>query len=289
MRENKTLTQVLQEGKKRLKNANKDNYAFEAELLLMDVCRINRVALLTQGDAKITFENEEKYNWYLTQRESNRPLQYILGQCEFMGLTFRVGEGVLIPRGDTEVLVESVLEISKREKIKKVIDVGTGSGCIPICLTYFGQMDAVGLDISPVALDFARKNGEDNQVVVDWIESDLFSAVPVKLKGRVDAIVSNPPYISKEAIEGLMPEVRDYEPRNALDGGKDGLDFYRGIVEESCFWLREGGWLFFEIGYDQGRALLEMMNRAGFSQCSLQQDLAGLDRVVFGKLERKQK
>ncbi|WP_313528446.1 peptide chain release factor N(5)-glutamine methyltransferase [Anaerotignum sp.] len=288
MRENKTLSRVLQEGKKRLRNANKENYAFEAELLLMDICGINRVALLTQGDAEITSEQEEKYIAYLAQREANRPLQYILGQCEFMGLSFNVGEGVLIPRSDTEVLVEAVLEVSEREKIKTVIDVGTGSGCIPICLTHFGQMIAVGLDISPVALDFARKNGEFNHVAVKWIESDLFSAVPEALRGAVDAIVSNPPYISKEVIEGLMPEVRDYEPRNALDGGDDGLDFYRRILEESCNWLREGGWLFFEIGYDQGQALLEMMTEAGFCQCALQQDLAGLDRVVFGKLERNQ-
>ena len=286
MKVSKTLGEALLEGKRRLKGAEKENYAFEAELLLMNTCGLGRVELFVQGDQAISPEQEKIYESYLTQREENRPLQYILGQCEFMGLSFFVREGVLIPRDDTEVLVESVLEISKVETIKKVIDIGTGSGCIPICLTHFGKMEAFGVDISPTALDFAKKNGDKNQVNIGWIESDLFSSVPDEWKGTFDAIVSNPPYIAENVIQGLMPEVRDFEPRNALDGGKDGLDFYRRIIKDSLHWLRDGGWLFFEIGYDQGQALLCMMQDAGFVDCTLRQDLAGLDRVVFGKLER---
>ncbi|KXL53914.1 release factor glutamine methyltransferase [Anaerotignum neopropionicum] len=285
MRGNKTIADALLEGKRRLRTAEKENYALEAELLLMEACGLSRVALFTQGEKIISPEQEGKYGNYLSQREENRPLQYILGQCEFMGLSFLVGEGVLIPRGDTEILVETVLEIGKQEGIEKVIDLGTGSGCIPICLAHYGKMQCVGVDISPKALAFARENGEKNQVAVEWLESDLFSGVRQGRKGSFDAIVSNPPYIAKNVIADLMPEVRDFEPRKALDGGEDGLDFYRRIIKESRPWLKRGGWLFFEIGYDQGQALLSLMEEAGFSQCILCKDLPGLDRVVYGKLK----
>ncbi|MDD3395035.1 MAG: peptide chain release factor N(5)-glutamine methyltransferase [Anaerotignum sp.] len=285
MRANKTIEQSLLEGKQRLKAAGKDNYAFEAELLLMEICGGSRVELFTHGDKTLSWEQEKRYINFLCQREENRPLQYILGQCEFMGLSFSVGEGVLIPRSDTEILVETVLEMAKQEDIQRVIDVGTGSGCIPICLSYYGKMQCVGVDISTRALVFAKENGLKNQAAVEWLESDLFSAVPLERKGHFDAIVSNPPYIAQNVIATLMPEVRDFEPKNALDGGADGLDFYRRIIKESRFWLKAGGWLFFEIGYDQGQALLSLMEEAGFCHCSLRKDLAGLDRVVFGKIK----
>ncbi|MCQ4937495.1 peptide chain release factor N(5)-glutamine methyltransferase [Anaerotignum propionicum] len=285
MKKNKTVANALLEGKRRLQLAGKDNFAFEAELLLMEVCKMSRIQLFTQGEIPISLEEESDYNDYLKQRELNRPLQYILGQCEFMGLPFCVGEGVLIPRGDTELLVETVLSISKENNIQRVIDLGTGSGCIPICLSHYGKLDCVGVDISPKALDFARKNEEVNQVKLEWLESDLFDQVPSLWKGSFDAIVSNPPYIAKAEIETLMPEVRDFEPQNALDGGDDGLAFYQRIIRDSGHWLKTGGWLFFEIGYDQGEALLSMMEGAGFDQCTLRKDLAGLDRVVFGKLK----
>lgn len=284
MKENKTVANALLEGKHRLQLAGKENFAFEAELLLMEVCQMSRVQLFTHGEKIVSPEEEARYNDYLNQRESNRPLQYILGQCEFMGLPFTVGEGVLIPRGDTELLVESVLSISKENNIQRVIDLGTGSGCIPICLAHYGKMNCAGVDISPRALGFARKNAEVNQTEVVWLESDLFAQVPIQWKRSFDAIVSNPPYIAKAEIERLMPEVRDFEPENALDGGEDGLAFYQRIIKDSHHWLKNGGWLFFEIGHDQGKALLSMMDENGFSQCTLRKDLAGLDRVVFGKL-----
>lgn len=287
MKGNNTIHQTLRKGKERLKEAGKENYAYEAELLLMEACGLRRVELFTKGDQLLLADQKEKYESYLAEREENRPLQYILGQCEFMGLPFFVGEGVLIPRSDTEVLVETVLEIAKQENLQKVIDVGTGSGCIPICLAHYGKLQAFGIDISPKALGFAMKNGEKNKVDIGWMESDLFSQVPLAWEGTFDAIVSNPPYIAKAVIDGLMPEVRDFEPRSALDGGEDGLDFYRRLVEESQDWLRDGGWIFFEIGHDQGQALLFLLEDAGFEQCTLRKDFAGLDRVVFGKLGRK--
>lgn len=287
MKENKTIKEALQEGKARLKLAGKENYAFEAELLLMDLLSFDRVKLLTEGEKALSLQEAKQYEGYLLEREANRPLQYILGHCEFMGLPFFVGEGVLVPRSETEGLVEEILAVCKNDKIDHIIDIGTGSGCIPICLAHYGKKEVWGVDISPSALEFARKNAQANKVDVTWIESDLFSKVSHTQKGRMDAIVSNPPYIVRDVIATLMPEVREFEPMNALDGGIDGLDFYRKIVEESCEWLRDGGWLFFEIGYDQGQALLDLMAEAGFCDCTLRQDLAGLDRVVFGKLEKK--
>lgn len=284
MRGNNTLGAVLQEGKRRLKAAGKENYAFEAELLLMEQCKLGRVALFTQEEMLLSPEDVAEYEGSLSQREANRPLQYILGQCDFMGLPFSVGEGVLIPRSDTEILVETVLELGKKEKIHTVVDLGTGSGCIPICLTHYGSMQCTGVDISSAALTFARKNAVQNKKEVRWLLGDLFSALPEREKGSFDAIISNPPYIAKKEIGELMLEVRNFEPHSALDGGEDGLDFYRRIVKDSPAWLKQGGWLFFEIGYDQGGDLLALMKKEGFCHCALRKDLAGLDRVVYGKL-----
>ncbi len=284
MRENETIGSALSEGKRRLRAAGKENYALEAALLLMELCKLSRIALFTQEGIPLSAEQIKQYDGYLRQREENRPLQYILGQCEFMGLPFFVGEGVLIPRADTELLVEAVLEIAEKAGLHRVLDLGTGSGCIPICLTRYGKMQCTGVDISPKALAFAKRNGAQNQGEVRWLQGDFFSPLPQAEKGSFDAIVSNPPYIARKELAGLMPEVREYEPRNALDGGDDGLLFYRHIVEKSPEWLKKGGWLFFEIGYDQGEALLRIMQEGGFSQCAIRKDLAGLDRVVFGRL-----
>ncbi len=199
-----------------------------------------------------------------------------------MGLPFFVGEGVLIPRDDTEILVESILE--KQNGCGTLLDIGTGSGCIPVALGKYGTFDnLLAVDISPAALTYAEKNAQRNGVEITFYESDLFSALPEEWKGRLDAVISNPPYIRRKEIPTLMQEVREFEPWSALDGGADGLDFYRRIIQESRKWLRPGGWLFFEIGYDQGKDLLRLMKDGGFIQVEIRKDLAGLDRVVFGR------
>ena len=281
---NKTIAEALREGKQRLQAAGKD--AFDAELLLEKAAGLNRTALFLRGEETLSAEAAARYEGFLAERESGRPTQYILGTWEFMGLPFSVGEGVLIPRGDTEILVETILE--KKESLRTILDIGTGSGCIPISLSHYGKFDSVlAVDISPKALGYAMKNAAANHVEISFYESDLFSNVPAEWKGRLDAIVSNPPYIPKEDIAGLMTEVRDFEPRNALDGGADGLDFYRAIVAESRDWLKQGGWLFFEIGYDQGEALRSLLAEAGYAEIGIRQDLAGLDRVAFGKYTGK--
>ena len=281
---NKTIAEALREGKMRLKAAGKEAYAFEAELLLEKAAGLNRTALFLRGEEVLSEEVLTVYEGYLYERETGRPTQYILGEWEFMGLPFSVGEGVLIPRGDTEVLVETILERQQTEKFKSILDIGTGSGCIPISLGHYGKFENImAVDISPKALGYATENAVKNNIKIDFYESDLFTNLPVEWKGNLDAIVSNPPYIPKKDIEELMTEVKDFEPMNALDGGEDGLDFYRAIVEQGREWLKDGGWLFFEIGYDQGEDLRNLLQKSGYTAIEIRQDLAGLDRVALGR------
>ena len=281
---NKTIAEALREGKMRLKAAGKEAYAFEAELLLEKAAGLNRTALFLRGEEVLSEEALTVYEGYLSEREQGRPTQYILGEWEFMGLPFHVGEGVLIPRGDTEVLVETILEKQQSEPIKSILDIGTGSGCIPVSLGHYGKFEKImAVDISPKALGYAIKNAAENRVSIDFYESDLFTNIPSEWKGRLDAIVSNPPYIPKKDIAELMTEVKDFEPMNALDGGEDGLDFYRVIVEQGREWLKDGGWLFFEIGYDQGEDLRNLLKEFGYTEVEIRQDLAGLDRAAMGR------
>ena len=281
---NKTIAEALKEGKQRLKAAGKEAYAFEAELLLEKAAGLNRTALFLRGEESLSEEVLAVYEGYLSEREQGRPTQYILGEWEFMGLPFHVGEGVLIPRGDTEVLVETILEKQQTEPMESILDIGTGSGCIPVSLGHYGRFEQImAVDISPKALSYATKNAAENKINIDFYESDLFTNVPAEWKGRLDAIVSNPPYIPKKDIEELMTEVKDFEPMNALDGGEDGLDFYRAIVEQGRDWLVDGGWLFFEIGYDQGEDLRKLLTEFGYTEIEIRKDLAGLDRVAMGR------
>ena len=281
---NKTIAEALREGKMRLKAAGKEAYAFEAELLLEKAAGLNRTALFLRGEEVLSEEVLAVYEGFLQEREQGRPTQYILGEWEFMGLPFCVGEGVLIPRADTEVLVETILEKQQAEPMKSILDIGTGSGCIPISLGHYGKFEHImAVDISPKALGYATKNAHDNHIKIDFYESDLFTNLPAEWKGNLDAIVSNPPYIPKKDIEELMTEVKDFEPMNALDGGEDGLDFYRAIVEQGREWLKDGGWLFFEIGYDQGEDLRNLLQEFVYTEVEVRQDLAGLDRVALGR------
>lgn len=283
-RKNKTIAEALREGKLRLKAAGKEAYAFEAELLLEKAAGLNRTALFLRGEEVLSEEVLTVYEGYLSEREQGRPTQYILGEWEFMGLPFCVGEGVLIPRGDTEVLVETILEKQQAEKFESILDIGTGSGCIPISLGHYGKFEKImAVDISPKALGYATENAVKNNINIDFYESDLFTNLPAEWKGKLDAIVSNPPYIPKKDIAELMTEVKDFEPMNALDGGEDGLDFYRAIVEQAKEWLVDGGWLFFEIGYDQGEDLRKLLQEFGYTAIEIRQDLAGLDRVALGR------
>ena len=206
-------------------------------------------------------------------------MQYITGETEFMGLPFKVNSNVLIPRQDTETLVEEALKVIRPGM--KVLDMCTGSGCIIISIMHFAkEIEGFASDISRHAINLAKENAKMNNVSVTFETGDLFDHI----RGNYDVIVSNPPYIRTEEIPKLMPEVQNFEPVQALDGKEDGLYFYRRIVEEAKEYLNPNGFLLFEIGYDQGKEVPELMENAGYKNVKVIKDLAGNDRVVSGGL-----
>ena len=266
----------------------------DARLLLEDICHTNRNDLLVHGDREVSPEDEAKYLEWIDKRATRIPLQHITGVQEFMGLEFEVNEHVLIPRQDTEILVEEILKDLHDGTM--ILDMCTGSGCILISLLQFSNdCEGVGVDISAEALAVAKRNAsrllaeKNDDTSFSFIESDLFDKLygtdgdGIKAKS-FDIIVSNPPYIRSDVITTLMDEVRLHEPIGALDGTADGLFFYREITDQSKDFLKNGGKLFYEIGYDQGEAVKNIMEIAGFLDVKMIKDFAGLDRVVYGRL-----
>ncbi|KAE9636301.1 MAG: release factor glutamine methyltransferase [Epulopiscium sp.] len=281
----KTIEKVLAEGKALLKDAHIRTWALDGEILLSHVLSFSRVQLFTHSKDEISEEQEKVYKDLIYRRLKGTPTQYLTNEQEFMSLPFYVNNHVLIPRQDTEILVETALELIDRKKEFQVLDVCTGSGCIGISIAYYAPLSRViGIDISEPALNVAEHNAKLNQVNdrVHFIKSNLFKGVPEDLKGTIDMIVSNPPYIPTDEIKGLMKEVSEYEPTIALDGGKDGLDFYRFIVKDGKEYLKSGGILLFEIGYNQGDEVAWLLKSHGFNSVEIKKDLAGLNRVVFG-------
>ena len=272
-----TLREAWKLGKNRLTEAQVPDADLDAWYLLEWCTGVNRSHYLAWPEEAISSEQEEQYRQTLNQRERRIPLQQITGEQEFMGLSFYVNEHVLIPRQDTEVLVEEAAKFLKDGM--SFLDLCTGSGCILLSLLHLrAGAEGIGADLSPEALKVAAQNRERLGVKAELIESDLFD----KIEGAFDVIVSNPPYIKREEIETLMDEVRLHEPYMALDGHEDGLYFYRKIAEEAPKHLRAGGGLFLEIGWDQGESVSELLREQGFSDVKVVKDLAGLDRVVEG-------
>lgn len=250
----------------------------DARLLLEHVTGMDRNGLLLYGREEVPADKEREYLDLIGRRTAHVPLQHLTGHQEFMGLDFAVNEHVLVPRQDTECLVEEAMLYT--EDGMKVLDVCTGSGCIIISLArYKNGLEAVGCDISGEALKVAGINAAENDTDVKFVLSDLYDAIDDKF----DVIVSNPPYIRTGVIEGLMEEVRDHEPRIALDGGEDGLDFYRRLLDGADEHLLPGGMILFEIGFDQGEAVSSLMKERGFKDVTVVKDLAGNDRVVRGR------
>jgi len=252
----------------------------DTRLLMEHFLGVTRNDLLIHGDRDIT-ENLDSYNNAIMRRCTREPLQYITGSASFMGLDFKVSSAVLVPRADTEILVEEILK--DIHSGSRIMDMCTGSGCILISLlNYSNECSGLGVDLSKDALEIAKHNAL--QLVPDkdisFVNSDLFEAI--EAEDKFDIIVSNPPYIASAVIEELMPEVRDYEPRMALDGTEDGLYFYRKIVEGSETYLKSGGLLAFEIGYDQGEAVKLLMENKGFNEVEIVKDYSNMDRVVKG-------
>lgn len=277
-----TYRECYEQGCRTLQAAGIEETALDARLLLEAVCGTDRNDLLVHGEQQVAPEAEEKYLNWIRQRAEHIPLQQLTGEQGFMGLTFNVNEHVLIPRQDTEILVEEVLK--ELHDGMRVLDMCTGSGCILLSLLHYSNdCEGLGVDLSAEALEVAGRNvlkvlTPEKAEHAHFLQSDLFE----KVEGKFEIIVSNPPYIASAEVEKLMPEVRDHEPRMALDGTEDGLYFYRRIIEEAGKHLVSSGMLFFEIGYDQGQAVSELMRTEGYCDVQVVQDYAGLDRVVFG-------
>lgn len=272
--------EAFETGKGTLAAAGIGEAELDARLLLEEICGTDRNTLLVHGDREVTEEELARYEEMLGRRSANIPLQQIIGRQSFMGLDFYVDENVLIPRQDTELLVEETLQ--ELHDGTRILDMCTGSGCILLSLLkYSNDCEGIGVDISEDALKVAERNrvqlGLENAA---FVKSDLFEAV----EGKFDILVSNPPYICSDVIDTLMPEVREHEPRLALDGSADGLCFYRRILADCKVYLKPGGMLFFEIGYDQGEAVKRLMEESGFLEVEVKKDYGGLDRVVLGTL-----
>lgn len=275
-----TYREAVALGEKILTTAGITDVKTDAWMLLEMAAKIDRNYYYMHMNDEITKEQLEEYEWVLKKRAEHIPLQYIVGETEFMGLTFKVNSSVLIPRQDTETLVEEALKVAKPGM--RVLDMCTGSGCIIISIVHHGkELEGFASDISRHAVNVAKENAKLNQVAVSFETGDLFDHI----KGKYDIIVSNPPYIRTEEIAKLMPEVQNFEPYDALDGKEDGLFFYRRIVEEAGSYLNPGGYLMFEIGHDQGMDVSDLMKHAGFQNVSVMKDLAGNDRVVTGSLK----
>lgn len=253
----------------------------DARLLLEHVCGTGLQTLLLDGDRPVSAEETEAYRDLLDRRKRREPLAYILGRSDFMGLTFEVSEDVLIPEQDTENLIEEIL----RETCDgdRILDLCTGSGCILLSLLHYSNNSVgVGTDLSEKAVAAACKNAEILGLSdrADFRCGDLFEAV--RPGEKFDIIVSNPPYIQSGVISSLAPEVRDHEPRMALDGGEDGLSFYRRIIPDAARFLVTGGFLYLEIGYDQAEAVTALMKEAGYYEVRTVRDYGGNDRIVCG-------
>ena len=272
-------TEAFLMGMQKLKEAEIGEAQLDARLLLEEVCGTDHNTLLCHGDREVSEAEEEQYRKALEQRAVHVPLQHLLGYQDFMGLRFQVNEHVLIPRQDTEILVEEAMRYLHDGM--RILDLCTGSGCILLSLLHYSNdCEGVGVDISQEALQVAAQNAELLGIKADFLKSDLYE----KVTGKFDLLVSNPPYIERKVIPTLMEEVREYDPYIALDGGEDGLDFYRRIIGGAQDYLKRGGQILMEIGSGQAKAVSELLREAGFKEIDACRDFAGLDRVVSGRL-----
>lgn len=282
----KKIGELLIDGNKILKEANIDTYILDTQLLLGKVLGKDKLYLITNKEEEVSKFKEREFYSLIEKRKNKMPISYILKTTEFMGLDLHVEEGVLIPRGDTEILVEETLKFMDEDKEYEVCDLCCGSGAIGISIAHFRENTKVDLiDYYDVPEKVTKRNIVKQKLSnrAKFIKSDLLNEV-INQQKKYDILVSNPPYIKEEVIVTLMEDVKDYEPHTALSGGNDGLDFYRRIVDDSDKILKENGILAFEIGHDQGEEVSNLMIEKGYKNVRVVKDLAGLDRVVIGNI-----
>ena len=283
---NKTIEELINTGTKTLKDNGIDTARLDTELLLGNVIEKERLYLITHKEETIGKDQCDEFFELIEKRRKKMPVKYILNKCEFMGIDLHVEEGVLIPRDDTELLVDEVLKNISEDDEKQICDLCCGSGAIGISLACLRKNIKVDLlDYYPIPEKVTLINIEKHnlQERVSFSKSDLLD-VSIKASKKYDIIVSNPPYIEEEEIEKLMDDVQKYEPHTALSGGIDGLDFYKKIVNQSIEVLNENGILAFEIGYNQGKAVKSLMEEKNFKDVRVIKDFASLDRIVIGHL-----
>lgn len=280
-----TYRECYEYGRKMLKEADVLEADLDARLLLEHVCHTSYNDLLLYGDKDVEEEKATLYRALLERRKERVPLQQITGEQYFCGYPFYVNENVLTPRADTEILVEEALK--KLKNGDRILDMCTGSGCILLSLLLMKEgCTGVGVDLSKKALQVAEKNRQKllpEKTDCVFLQSDLFE--DLREEDTFSLLISNPPYIRTADIEELMPEVKDHEPRMALDGKEDGLFFYRKIAGEAKKHLQKGGWLLFEIGFDQRTEVCDILTENGYRDVESRKDYAGLDRVVMGRME----
>ncbi|MEF9992094.1 MAG: peptide chain release factor N(5)-glutamine methyltransferase [Paraclostridium sp.] len=279
-----TIREILIKYMEKLSSIS-DTPKLDTEILLQkSLGDVDRLYIQLNLDKELNENEFTTFNRLMEDRLNGRPIAYIVNNREFMGLDFYVEEGVLIPRPDTEPLVEEVIELAKGNKQLNIVDIGTGSGAITVSLAkYIDGCHVYSLDISDKALSIGTKNAISNNVddKIEFIKSDVFSGIEDK-DLILDIIVSNPPYIKKSDIDTLHTQVKDYEPYIALEGGEDGLDFYRAITEQSIKYLKSKGILAFEVGHDQAKDVCDIMKDNGYEKIYTKKDLQGIDRVVIG-------
>ena len=275
-----TVREATDIAKTGLLDAGIEDAESDSRILLEYITGVTVSDLLTHPEKEMSEEDVSRFKAAVDKRITHIPVQHITGRQEFMGLEFAVDENVLIPRFDTEVLVEEAMRIGLSHM--NILDMCTGSGCILLSLLHYSHdCTGTGVDISPEALRVAKANADRLGIEADFIQSDLFKGLDSN-KLKYDLIISNPPYIPSGVIPTLMEEVRDHEPHLALDGSADGLSFYRRIISEAPAFLHKGGSLMFEIGFDQAADVSALMEENGFAEVTVVKDLSGNDRVVKG-------
>lgn len=289
----KTIKETIAEGIKRLKKREYNNPFLEAYMILEYLLNKEKLFLITHENEKVDEETYKKYIELIEKRNTGYPVQYIVHNQEFMGINFYLEEEVLIPRPDTEVLVENAIKIAKSDyfpyKNIKALDIGTGSGAIAISFGYYcREADVLGIDINPKAVEVARRNVKSNKLDnVKITKGDMFMEKFDFPNEKYDIIMSNPPYIKSEDIEKLQLEVSTYEPKNALDGGVSGLKFHSQILRIVPNYLNDKSVLIIEIGWDQAEEVVKTMRKIkGFKKVEVKKDIAKKDRIVIGYYNR---
>lgn len=288
-----SIAEAILQGAHNLRRAGVPEARREAGSLLAHVLGRDRSFILGHAEDELSEEDIEAFGDYLQWRGRGKPLQYITGNQEFFGLDFEVTTDVLIPRPETELLIETALKLIPPEnQAAYICDVGTGSGCIAITLLHERPgARAVAIDISGAALAVAKRNAVRHSLTdrMDFVESDCFLGMDSS-KSTFDLIVSNPPYVAESALAGLQREVRDYEPRTALEAGPDGLSIIRRLIVEAGSFLKNNGHFLFEIGFDQGAAVDELIDRNYWKLLEIHQDLQGIPRTIaLQKLAKQEK